>query len=85
MRAAAVLPGVPVADEDRVKELPGPGSLVTTTEPVGGAGEAVAVGEDLDGHRERPSVWRHRQVRDTERKIRNCFGRATVRVQAPDL
>jgi hypothetical protein len=85
--AAAVLPGVPVADEQAGVELAGAGGLALL-EACGGAGEdllRLAVGEDLGGEGEVLAVGADGIAGDVERELGDDGRRGAVDRGAPDL
>ena len=67
--AQPLAPGVPVADETAVVELPGRLPFLLLVEPPPGAAERPAVGEDLEAEGEVLAVGRDGEVRHVEREM----------------
>ena len=85
LRAAAVRPGVPVADEQRLEVHAGGLGRIALLETLLGAGQIAAVDEDFERERQVDSVGCEREISDIQRQARDLTGFARALAEPPDL
>jgi hypothetical protein len=85
MRAPAILPGVPVADEYSLVKAAGRFSFLDGVESLLCARYGVAVREDFHGEGEVLSIGRYDQIAEVERQVRELLRFTTIDLDAPYL